>query len=313
MPTPTPLVFGPVPSRRLGRSLGINNVPPKSCSYSCVYCQVGTTPQRTIERRAFHSPEEVVCAVLRRVQSLREQGQHVDYLTFVPDGEPTLDVHLGQEIDRLRSLEVPIAVITNGSLLGNEDVRATLNRTQWVSIKVDAVEVPTWQQVNRPHDALALEQVLAGLRAFSRGFEGELATETMLVRGLNDRPAALESTATFLAELGPAVAYVAVPTRPPSEGWVRAPDEEVVTAAHEIFSRHLPRVELLVGWEGSDFGTSGDAVEDLLAISAVHPLREGGQAHHAHDEQGDGRTGPTTYTLHIPIPSSAIGQAGLNR
>ncbi|MBC7099682.1 radical SAM protein, partial [Candidatus Bipolaricaulota bacterium] len=92
-------VFGPVPSRRLGRSLGINNIPPKVCSYSCVYCQLGRTPRMEVVRRAFYGPEEIVQAVRAKVGKLRGRGEQVDYLTFVPDGEPTLDANLGREIE----------------------------------------------------------------------------------------------------------------------------------------------------------------------------------------------------------------------
>jgi wyosine [tRNA(Phe)-imidazoG37] synthetase (radical SAM superfamily) len=105
--------FGPVPSRRLGRSLGINNIPPKACTYSCVYCQVGRTSEMQVERRSFYDPEEVVQDVWDRVQRSTEAGETIDYLTFVPDGEPTLDVHLGREIELLKPLGIPIAVITN--------------------------------------------------------------------------------------------------------------------------------------------------------------------------------------------------------
>jgi len=100
-------VFGPVPSRRLGRSLGINNIPPKICSYSCVYCQLGRTLRMEIERRAFYEPEELIRAVRERVEELREGGERIDYLTFVPDGEPTLDSNLGEEIAALKDLGIP--------------------------------------------------------------------------------------------------------------------------------------------------------------------------------------------------------------
>jgi wyosine [tRNA(Phe)-imidazoG37] synthetase (radical SAM superfamily) len=305
MITPPPLVFGPVPSRRLGRSLGINNVPPKTCSYSCVYCQVGPTGQRLLERRTFHSPEEVVCAVIRRVQALREAGERVDFLTFVPDGEPTLDEHLGEEIERLGTLGLPVAVVTNGSMLWREEVRVALHKAEWVSLKVDAGEDGAWRRLNRPHAALGLDQLLDGLVEFAAGYHGELATETMLVRGVNDSPAAIEAVAAFLARLRPDVAYVAVPTRPPSEGWVRPPDEAAVTLAHERFARSVPRVELLVGWEGSGFSATGDAEHDLLSITAVHPLRaDAAAALLARDQAGsevldalvaDGRLRPVEY------------------
>jgi len=104
------LIFGPVPSRRLGRSLGINNIPPKSCTYSCVYCQVGPTARTEVVPRAFYAPARIVREVKRHLSRLRERGERVDYLTFVPDGEPTLDDQLGETIERLRPLGIPIAV-----------------------------------------------------------------------------------------------------------------------------------------------------------------------------------------------------------
>ncbi|MCK4471545.1 MAG: radical SAM protein, partial [Anaerolineae bacterium] len=116
------IAFGPVPSRRLGRSLGINNIPPKICTYSCVYCQLGRTIKMQIKRHAFYEPEKVLQDVHDKVEKVRETGERIDYLTFVPDGEPTLDVNLGREIELLRPLGIKIAVISNGSLIGREDV-----------------------------------------------------------------------------------------------------------------------------------------------------------------------------------------------
>jgi len=110
------IAFGPVPSRRLGQSLGINNVPLKTCSYSCVYCQVGRTPRTATEPSAFHDPGELVSEVASRVREVLGRGGRVDFLTFVPDGEPSLDAHLGEAIEGLRPLGIPIAVISNGSL-----------------------------------------------------------------------------------------------------------------------------------------------------------------------------------------------------
>jgi wyosine [tRNA(Phe)-imidazoG37] synthetase (radical SAM superfamily) len=134
------IAFGPVPSRRLGRSLGINNIPPKICTYSCVYCQVGRTHKLQVERRPFYEPQEVLRDVRAKVEKAREAGEPIEYLTFVPDGEPTLDVHLGQEIELLRPLGLPIAVISNTSLIWRQDVREDLMGADWVSLKVDAVE-----------------------------------------------------------------------------------------------------------------------------------------------------------------------------
>ena len=121
------VTFGPVPSRRLGRSLGVSNLGAgKSCSYSCVYCQLGGTKGRQLRRRLFEAPESVYDAVAERVAACRASGQGIDHITFVPEGEPTLDVNLGETIRGVRRLGIPVAVITNGSLLWRPDVRADL-------------------------------------------------------------------------------------------------------------------------------------------------------------------------------------------
>jgi wyosine [tRNA(Phe)-imidazoG37] synthetase (radical SAM superfamily) len=272
----TAIAFGPVPSRRLGRSLGINNIPPKSCSYACVYCQVGRTVELIAERRAFHPPEEVVHQVETQVREVRERGETIDFLTFVPDGEPTLDVHLGREIAGLRSLGIPVAVISNGFLVDRSDVQSDLLRADWVSLKVDGVREDTWRRVNRPHRRLRLDDQLQGGLRFSRRFSGTLATETLLVAGLNDDEARIDDLGRYLEALGPDVAYLSVPTRPPAEPWVRPPGEDVVLRAWQSLATRLPgtRVELLIGDEGNAFATTGDARADLLAITAVHPMRE---------------------------------------
>ncbi len=268
------MVFGPVPSRRLGRSLGINNIPPKICSYSCVYCQLGRTPRMRVEPGAFYRPEEVVRAVRARVAELRARGEPVDYLTFVPDGEPTLDENLGEEIEALADLGVPVAVITNASLVYQEDVRAALLSADWVSLKVDAATEAVWKRINRPHKGLSLAAIRRGISEFAREFRGTLVTETMMVAGVNDAPEEVAAVAAFLAGIGPAIAYISVPTRPPAEPWVEPPAEEALLRAYQIFTELLPRAELLIGYEGEAFAASGDPVADILSISAVHPLRE---------------------------------------
>lgn len=253
--------------------MGINNIPPKTCTYSCVYCQLGRTPQLEVERRAFYDPEAVIRAVRAWVSQLREQGEGIDYLTFVPDGEPTLDLSLGQMIQDLKGLGIPIAVITNASLLAREDVREELAQADWVSLKLDAVSEHTWRWINRPHKDLRLEQIKEGMLKFAFTFPGRLATETMLVAGANDGAEELKAIAEFLERLPPDVAYLAVPTRPPAEPWVKPPHEEAVAQAYAVFSERLPRVELLIGYEGDAFSSTGDVAVDLLSITAVHPLR----------------------------------------
>jgi wyosine [tRNA(Phe)-imidazoG37] synthetase (radical SAM superfamily) len=267
------IAFGPVPSRRLGRSLGINNIPPKICTYSCVYCQLGRTIKMQVDRLAFYKPEEVLRDVQDKVEKARETGETIDYLTFVPDGEPTLDVNLGREIALLRRLG-PVAVITNGSLIWREDVREELGQADWVSLKVDAASEEIWRQVNRPHGGLQLKSIQDGMLEFARGYAGELATETMLVEGINDGADELRKVADFLARLQPDRAYLSIPTRPPAEEWAGPPDEAIINRAYQVLSEKVDHVEYLIGYEGNAFAFTGDVEEDLLSITAVHPMRE---------------------------------------
>jgi wyosine [tRNA(Phe)-imidazoG37] synthetase (radical SAM superfamily) len=266
--------FGPVPSRRLGRSLGINNIPPKVCTYACVYCQLGRTINMQAERQPFYEPEEILRDVRSKVEKAREAGEPIDYLTFVPDGEPTLDINLGYEIELLRPLGIKIAVITNSSLMWREDVREELTKADWVSLKMDSVQQETWRKVNRPHGTLRLESILDGALQFASDFKGELATETMLVRGVNAGDGQIRDTAGFLARLEPAAAYLAIPTRPPAEEWVQPPVEQVINRAYQTLSDTAGRIEYLVGYEGNAFAFTGNVEEDLLSITSVHPMRE---------------------------------------
>ena len=268
------IAFGPVPSRRLGRSLGINNIPAKICTYSCAYCQVGRTLQMQVQRRSFYSPQDICDEVRQMVKSSSDQALPIDYLSFVPDGEPTLDINLGREIDMLRSLGKKIAVITNASLIWDETVREDLVRADFISVKVDAVDEPLWRRVDRPHRALELEAILQGILDFSREFKGVLVSESMLLAGINDSEKSLEAIAEFLAKVDPAVAYISVPTRPPAEKWAASPSEESIVRAYQIYSSRLRRAELLVGYEGDSFQSVGEVESDLLAIAAVHPMRE---------------------------------------
>ncbi len=143
------IAFGPVPSRRLGRSLGINNIPPKYCTYGCVYCQVGRTSHMQAERSNFYRPEAIVQDVLNKCKKAQEKEETIDYMTFVPDGEPTLDIQLGETIDLLRSLNIKIAVISNASLIWREDVQTVLNMADLVSLKVDTIDEVLWQKINQ--------------------------------------------------------------------------------------------------------------------------------------------------------------------
>ncbi|MHA1792053.1 MAG: radical SAM protein [Promethearchaeota archaeon] len=269
------LVFGPVPSRRLGQSLGINNIPYKHCSYSCIYCQIGKTPSYQIERTEFHDPSKIIKAA---IQSVKKAGKdNVDYITFVPDGEPTLDINLGKEIKSIKDATgVKIAVITNSSLLYRDDVRLDLLEADLVSVKIDAVTDALFKKIDRPHGKLDLKNILNGIKTFSRIFKGKIITETMLLKGLNDNDEELEKIAKYMSDLNADRYFISIPTRPPAEKWAIPAGEQATLMAHEIFSKFLNRdkVELLLGIEGFEFhSSSSDPVQGFLAITSVHPMR----------------------------------------
>lgn len=267
------IAFGPVPSRRLGQSLGINNIPPKTCSYSCVYCQLGRTLKMQITRETFYDPDEIFKEVEQKVEQSRGKGEAIDYLTYVADGEPTLDLQLDREIRLLRDLGCQIAVITNTSLLWMPDVREALRLADWVSVKIDALTPEIWRRIDRPYGVLQLDTILQGIADFAHLFPGELMTETMLVQGVNDTPEEVERIADFITTLHPAKSYLAIPIRPPAEKRVQAPTAETLNMAFQHFREKLLDVEYLLGYEGNAFAWTGNIEDDLLRITAVHPMR----------------------------------------
>jgi wyosine [tRNA(Phe)-imidazoG37] synthetase (radical SAM superfamily) len=268
------IAFGPVPSRRLGRSLGINNIPPKICSYSCIYCQLGRSIKVQSERREFYSPDMVAARVEEKVAATRRIGEKIDYLTFVADGEPTLDIHLGEEIDRLKSTGIRIAVITNASLLWDKNLREELKGADWISLKIDTLSEKTWRKIDRPHRSLELDALLSGLMDFRHLFKGTLTTETMLVHEVNDMSEQVIDVAKFINRINPDVSYISIPTRPPAEKWVRPPNEYRLYLAYHIFNERSLRTELIVGYEGNQFARTGNIEKDILSITSVHPMRE---------------------------------------
>lgn len=228
-----------------------------------------------IDRRSFYPPELVFEEVKRKVWEAKEKGEKIDYLTFVPDGEPTLDANLGQEIEMLKALNIPLAILTNSSLIWREDVREDLLKLNLVSLKLDAVSEDLWRRIDRPHKTLRLDKILEGMLGFRKDFDGKLVTETMLIDGITYGEE-FKKIAEFLRELKPDIAYIAVPTRPPWEKWVKPPREEVINMAFQTFADAIgeERVEYLIGYEGNAFAFTGNVKEDILSITAVHPMRE---------------------------------------
>jgi wyosine [tRNA(Phe)-imidazoG37] synthetase (radical SAM superfamily) len=227
-----------------------------------------------VERCPFFEPEKIFKAVKKKVKDALKEGESIDYLTFVSDGEPTLDANLGREIDILKSLGIKIGIITNASLVFREDVRADLMKADWVSLKFDSISKKSWRKINRAHRELELGLILRGMLDFSTIFPGELVTETMLVQAIGIDTDILKEMADFLVVLNPAKAYLAIPTRPPAENWVLPPAPEDINVVFQIFREKLDQVEYLIGYEGNAFAFAGDVEEDLLNITSVHPMRE---------------------------------------
>lgn len=269
------IVFGPVPSRRLGRSLGINNLPGKICTYSCIYCQAGRTKRYIVDRVSFYNPRYIVEEVARVINRIGSGS--IDYITFVPNGEPTIDSRLGETIKLLKECigGMKIAVITNSSLLWRPDVRKDLMEADYVSLKIDCVEVDCWRRINRPHRKLDLRMILDAIRTFSKEYSGKLVTETMLVHGVNTGVETIRATAEFIASLeNLSIAYLSVPTRPPTEPWVRPPSSLEYATALEIYREIIGGSvgELSRPEEGYFGGSYESALEDILATISVHPL-----------------------------------------
>jgi len=266
--------FGPVPSRRLGQSLGINNIPPKVCTYSCIYCQLGRTNNQIVQRKSFYQPKEIRNAAYKKIKDAKIRGETIDYLTFVPNGEPTIDIHLGKEIELLKKLDIRIAVITNASLLWIKEVQANLLNADCVFLKIDAVNEKNWKKINRPHPSLNISKVLSGLSEFSRIFQGKLITETMLIKNINDNTKELEKIADFIEELIPKKSYISIPTRPPAEKWAKPADEFIINMAYQVLNERGIDAGFLTGYEGNAFAFTGNVEEDLLSITSVHPMRK---------------------------------------
>jgi wyosine [tRNA(Phe)-imidazoG37] synthetase (radical SAM superfamily) len=214
--------------------------------------------------------------VQRKLGEATRRSERPEYLTFVPEGEPTLDISLGREISLLKQIGFPIAILSNASLLFYPDVKEDVLEADLISLKVDAVSESLWKRINRPHKALKLESVLESIVEFSYDFDGIIFSETMLIGGIN-YGSEFEKIADFLDHLKRLdKAYIAIPTRPPTEKWVRPAREKTLNTAFQSFSSKLGqnRVEYLVGYEGNAFACTGKVEEDLLSITAVHPMRE---------------------------------------
>ena len=264
-------VFGPVPSRRLSQSLGIDPIPLKTCNWNCIYCQLGRTRPLTNKRREYFPVEEVLLEVKHALAS-REKGG-IDWVTFVGSGETTLHNRLGEMISLVKRMTtLPLAVITNGSLLYLPEVRTSLLGADAVLPTLDADNATLYRRINRPHPDVTFERLVDGLTAFRAEYSGKLWVEVMLVYGLNDSWQALEGIAKILRKVEPEAIHVNLPTRPPAEPWVQPADEDGLMRALSI----LGDVAEVVHPAQGSFDLSGyeNLVEAVIGIISRHPMRQ---------------------------------------
>jgi wyosine [tRNA(Phe)-imidazoG37] synthetase (radical SAM superfamily) len=241
MDSPVPhtrYAFGPVPSRRLGRSLGVDLVPPKTCTFDCVYCQLGRTTDLTVERACRAPVDDVLADVARRLAA------EPDYLTVSGSGEPTLHSEIGEVIRGLHELsDVPVAVLTNGSLLYLPEVRRALRAADRVIPSLDVPDKALFEAVNRLHPALTFDSLVDGLVRFRDEYDGVLALEVLLLGGVTDSVDVVTRLAPLIERIAPDVVQLGTVIRPPAEAGVRAVPPDVL---HDRAALLPGRVEVTV-------------------------------------------------------------------
>lgn len=260
-------VFGPVPSRRLGRSLGISPIPKKTCNYSCIYCQLGRTDRMTAERREFFPVEDI----LAEAESYLKNVGSFDVVSIVGEGEPTLYLKLGELIKGLKKrTDKPIAVITNGALMYDPQVRRELCEADIVLPSMDGFDEESYKRIDRPVGSLHYDKVLEGLKAFTHEFKGQIYMEIMLIDGINDDRASLEKFKKDLSMLRYDRLYINTPVRPPAEKNVHVSSDENLKLAADMLGGIS--IETLAG--GSFFSEIPDDYEAVLGIIGRHPMNQ---------------------------------------
>lgn len=260
-------VYGPVPSRRLGFSLGVDILPFKACTLDCVYCQLGRTPRTTNRRRSWFAVEDVLAQVRRALGS----GQRIDAVTFSGSGEPTLNRDLGRLIREIKKMtRIPVVVLTNGTLLWRKDVRDDMAAADIVVPSLDAATAPLFRKVNRPHPSLLAARVIDGLVAFRNGFSGRIWLEIMLVKGTNDSPAHLRALKRAADRIRPDRIHLNTVVRPPAEARAKPLSPAELKTVRSLFE---PRAEVIASFEKKgQVGAPAGLEEDVLATVGRRPV-----------------------------------------
>ena len=264
-------VFGPVPSRRLGQSLGIDTIPLKTCNWNCVYCQLGrSTP--LCNHRSEYIPRNDILSQIKISLEVHDQDE-IDWITFVGSGEPTLHTGIGDLIRKVKEMtDIPVGVITNGSLLFLESLREALAAADAVLPSLDAGRPETYKKINRPHPEIGYEQYVDGLIQFQREYPGQFWLEVMLVSGANDSEVELQAIAEKIDRIRPTQVHLSAPTRPPAEKWVKPPDQEAIMRGIAILGEVAVVTTPTSGVFGFDSGEN--IIEGIIAIITRHPMSE---------------------------------------
>ncbi|HSB07087.1 MAG TPA: radical SAM protein [Thermodesulfobacteriota bacterium] len=228
-------LYGPVPSRRLGRSLGIDLVPHKFCTYDCVYCQIGKTTEKTLQRKEYIPVQEI----LEEVEAfLKKEHPPIDYLSLGGSGEPTLHSKIRLIIEGIQAITVlPVAVITNGSLFYEREVREDLLRADVVLPSLDAVSFEVFEKINRPGPGFLIEDVIRGLIEFRKVYQGQIWLEILFCKRVNDTPEELQEMKKAIDRIMPDQIHLNTVVRPPSERWVRSLTPEELEKIRAFFGQ----------------------------------------------------------------------------
>ena len=259
-------VFGPVLSRRLGFSLGVDLVPFKTCSLDCIYCQLGKTTHRTIERQAYISSDSIIS----EVRKILKQNQKIDYITLSGSGEPTLNLHLGDIVASIKEItNIPVAVLTNGTLLHLESVRDELMAADLVVPSLDTVTQELFCKINCPHPELEVSQMISGLKSFSQVFPGKLWLEIMLVKKLNDLPEEVERMNEVISSVKCDKIQLNTTVRLPADREIEPLTNEELSNLKKFFGE---KCEVITGFEGQQNTVRTDIQERIISIVSRRPL-----------------------------------------
>jgi wyosine [tRNA(Phe)-imidazoG37] synthetase (radical SAM superfamily) len=259
-------VYGPVPSRRLGFSLGVDLVPYKTCSLDCIYCQLGKTTQKTVERKMYTRREDV-CA---EIEEVLKKTKQIDYITFSGSGEPTLNSEIGILIKAIKKITaVPIAVLTNGTLLFREDVRKDLEEADVVLPSLDAVSDRVFEKINRPHEALKIDSIVDGLKRFRVLYRGQIWLEVMLVKNVNDNIKELRRIRNVISEIQPDKVCLNTVVRPPAEIYARPLGRDEMIAAKNLLDKNC---EVIAEFHGRKAEEVQHVENAILEMSQRRPL-----------------------------------------